>query len=188
MIIFTNTHTHITHTLVHTGTMTNGFPLGYFPPNPTSIAKKGVKYKEIGPGFSTATITTNTCTLQFINTHGKTLYTTTLTNPHNTYTQTNHNIPYYTLYNLHIYTQYELFQLFVYGALCFIVGICIGIFRNSLYSVWKKYFCCFTVCFKACSPNSGTTSVYSSELQISGTSTHNMTSYGLKEREEDSNL
>ena len=123
-----------------------------------------------------------------LSTHGKTLYTTTLTNPHNTYTQTNHNIPYYTLYNLHIYTQYELFQLFVYGALCFIVGICIGIFRNSLYSVWKKYFCCFTVCFKACSPNSGTTSVYSSELQISGTSTHNMTSYGLKEREEDSNL
>ncbi len=76
------------------GTLTNSFPLGYFPleepekaaeegydpPNP-SIAYEGFRFGTIGPGFGGAIITKDTLKILYYDRNGVELYSTMLTNP-----------------------------------------------------------------------------------------------------------
>lgn len=92
----------------------------------------------------------------------------------------------YNFYNININnSEYEIIQLFLYGTLCFIIGLCIGMYRTTIYTVFKqrlaKFFCCFTICLKIFNPGA-----YSNELQMNNNSVHS--NVDVKDEDRDNNL
>lgn len=63
------------------GTLTNGYPFGNMNYTRGSIASDGFRFGTIGPGFSGATVTTQTFHFEFFNQYGKQTYSFLLANP-----------------------------------------------------------------------------------------------------------
>ncbi len=130
------------------GTLTNSFPLGYFPleepekaaeegydpPNP-SVAYEGFRFGTIGPGFGGAIITKDTLKILYYDRNGVELYSTMLTNPRDTSTSSSSTSSSNTTHKGH---RFKVIGWVAIAALALITLAFLGKRRQSVTSLWLQ--------------------------------------------------